>query len=115
MMNIREMVEFYGIDNLIVKFSMLPLHSMGGLFSYTSSGDKPQKVHCKIVENQYQVSEGYKIDIRAVGLGYGGETFYQSDFSDLVQDGRIQIFAYIHGRLIDVSQKMKYEESPCNP
>lgn len=111
MLNIQKLAEKYGKENLIVKFKMLPLHSAMGLFNYTTSSDKAQGVHCKIVEDRYQVEEGYKIGIQSISAGFGGETFYQSDFSQLVQDGRITVFAYVKGVLIDVSEEMKYQDA----
>lgn len=111
MLNIQEIVAKYGIDNVVVKLKMLPLRD-GMLFNYTSSRDKAEPVHCKIVEDRYQVSEGYKIGIHAISAGFGGETFYQSDFSEFVWHGSILVYAYVKGILIDVSDEM---ESPCNP
>ena len=41
----------------------------------------------KVVEEQYKVDDGYKIELRAIDPIYGKETFYQMDFESMLESG----------------------------
>ena len=42
----------------------------------------------EVVEEQYKVDDGYKIELRAIDPIYGKETFYQCDFESMVESGK---------------------------
>lgn len=67
---------------------MHPLECFG-IFCFTSSTTREKWVECEIVEERYKVSDGYKVELRAIESGYGKETYYQSDFESLVKKGYI--------------------------
>ena len=41
----------------------------------------------EVVEEQYKIDDDYKIELRAINPVFGKETFYQSDFEDMVKSG----------------------------
>ena len=41
----------------------------------------------KVVEEEYKIDDGYKIELRAIDPLYGKETFYQCDFESMVESG----------------------------
>lgn len=56
---------------------------------YISTSSREKWVECKIVEDRYKVSDGYKVDLKSLEDGYARESFYQSDFTSLIKAGRI--------------------------
>ncbi len=63
-----------------------------GYFSvfYTSNTTREKWVECVIVEENFRVDDGYKIELRSIEPGYGKETFYLDDFlKDLKNNYRI--------------------------
>lgn len=59
------------------------------ILSYKSEPSEETWVECRIVEDRYKVSDGYKVELKALDDQYGSESFYQSSFVDLVRDGYI--------------------------
>jgi hypothetical protein len=43
----------------------------------------------KIVEENYKLEDGYKVELRAINPIYGKETFYQDDFESMVESGNV--------------------------
>ena len=69
---------------------MRPLEYMPLLgIAFTSSNSKEKWVECKIVEDRYKLSDGYKVTLEALEEGYGREHYYQTDFKRLLEQGYI--------------------------
>lgn len=82
-------MRFYEIDDAATYFLLMrPIHDVCGIFGYTTTTDREKWVECRIVEENYKLSDGYKVEFRAVEDGYGKETFYQSDFKSMLDSGR---------------------------
>lgn len=60
-----------------------------GPIIYTSSSTREKWVECAIVEENYKLSEDYKIELRSVEPGYGKEAYYMEDFFSLQERGYI--------------------------
>ncbi len=41
----------------------------------------------EVIEDQYKIEDGYKIELKAIDPIYGRETFYQMDFDSMVESG----------------------------
>jgi hypothetical protein len=54
-----------------------------------TSGNKNTWVECKIDEDRYKVSEGYKITLISLDERFTYEHYYQSDFRGLIESGYI--------------------------
>jgi hypothetical protein len=88
---IIQLIDKYGIENVIFMVPMLPVRNILGIFAYTSSSDNHSLVPCMIEDNeQYNYKSGYKIRLVSIYTGFGTKTMYTSDFSSLVRDARIQ-------------------------
>lgn len=88
---IKEIVEKHGVGNVLVLAELRPVRHI--LFiGYTSSNDEPVQVPCFITEKRYKVAEGYKVAIVSTMLGFGGESYYQTDFESLRQSGHIKVY-----------------------
>ena len=46
-------------------------------------------VECEVVEDNYKISEGYKVEFSSIEDGYGRESFYLDDFESLQKYGCI--------------------------
>ena len=46
-------------------------------------------IECEIVEDRYNVDEGYKVTLRPIDEHFAREDFYQSDFISLMKSGHI--------------------------
>ena len=57
----------------------------------------------KVVEEQYKVEDGYKIELRGIDPIYGKETFYQEDFCSMVESGYIIKKTNEHQHVEDVT------------
>ena len=80
----------YNIDkNAHYLVKMHPLENFMGIVYFKSDSTKAEWVECIIVEEQYQVADGYKIELRAIDKRYGKESYYQEDFIALVKEGAI--------------------------
>lgn len=90
---IIQLIDKYGIENVIFMVPMLPVRNILGIFAYTSSSDNHSLVPCMIEDNeQYNYKSGYKIRLVSIYTGFGTETMYTSDFYSQVRDARIQFF-----------------------
>ena len=70
------------------------LHPLEGLldtpFVYTSSSTRERWVECVIVEDQYSLDFGYKVELVSIEPGYGHALFYVDDFiRDLERNIRV--------------------------
>lgn len=70
------------------------LHPLEGLlgtpFVYTSSSTREKWVECVIVEDQYSLDFGYKVELVSIEPGYGHALFYVDDFiRDLERNIRV--------------------------
>ena len=86
---IKKIIE-KGKDNFTFFVPLRPLRHYG-FISMTTSRDKEEMVECRIVEDNYKLSDGYKIEFVALDENFGGRTFYQSDFVAFVEAGAIII------------------------
>lgn len=105
-MNICETIKDHGKDKVRAVIELRPLHVYCGMIALTSSNDTAIPVLCEVDEKRYKVDDGYKIGWKPIapygpqdqGLalhkinGFASETFYQSDFNSLVNDGRIKVY-----------------------
>jgi hypothetical protein len=90
-MDIKEIVETYGIKNVRV-FTEMPvcqsLHKFGLPIGITDR-EKMVMTECQIVESRYKVAEGYKLTLQPVNPGdgeplyAGSEHYYQCDFNNM--------------------------------
>lgn len=91
--NIIQLIDKYGIENVIFMVPMLPVRNIFGIFSYTTSSDNHSMVPCMVEDDeQYNYKSGHKIRLVSIYTGFGTKTMYTSDFSSLVRDARIQFF-----------------------
>lgn len=96
-MDILELVRKHGIENILVMAKLLPLRKVMCI-SYTSSSDTPSLVPCHIEKGgRYDVYDGYKLTLVPIEEVFGKESFYQSDFNSLVEQGHIQVYCKIEG------------------
>lgn len=92
-MNVQELIETIkqtGAEKIEFLVPMRPLKDFG-LFTFTSTDDKPVRVKCRMVEERYQLEDAYKIQVASIEPGYGKEDFYLSDFVHLINQGYISI------------------------
>lgn len=103
--NIQALVLTHGKDKVRALIQLRPLKVYMGLIAITSSSDSKVPVLCEIDETRYKGDEGYKIgwkpihpyghkpEIKMVSCnGFATESFYQSDFDDMVKDGSIKVY-----------------------
>lgn len=81
-----------GVENVLFMVPMRPLRTMLFL-SYTSSDDPEVVVPCKIVEDRYKVSSGYKIEVVSIMPGFGRQKFYVQDLDSCLVNGRVEWYA----------------------
>ena len=73
---------------------MHPLESVSipgyGTVAFKSSSTREKWVECVIVEENFRLADGYKIELKSIEPEYGKETFYIEDFlSDLENNYRV--------------------------
>ena len=88
---LMKMVEKHGIHNLTFKMKSRPIRHICGLIAYTTSNDKEIEVSCHITEEQYQLSEGYKVTLTPYAPSFSKESFYQSDLISLIRRGSVTV------------------------
>lgn len=117
-MDIKELVEFYGVKNLRVFIPMKPIKMVArGYFQVPMTDDKAEEVLTEfmIVEKRYRIADNYKIQLvrvqaraDAVPMYFtdvvNEQTFYISDLESLLKQNRDthQIYA-----LVDVPTQYK--------
>ncbi len=80
-----------GLENVIFMVPMRPVRT--ALFiSYTTSSDETVNVPCKVTEDRYEFSEGYKITLESIYNGFGRQNFYTSDLVSLINQGSVEMF-----------------------
>lgn len=93
-MDIRKQVAKYGKENVVAMIPSLPLNKIM-FINYTSSSDQTVTVPCRVVERQYAVEDGYKIEFYPMkpfdGL-YETHAFYQSDFNTLAEQEYVHVY-----------------------
>lgn len=93
--SIKEAVALYGINNIRIfgaatPFSIVMPHMGIGLKNHN---DEQFRTEFFIIEERYQVKDGYKIQIQALDVEtFGKENYYQSDFDHKVRDGQFDIY-----------------------
>jgi hypothetical protein len=98
--DIRDLALKYGVENIKVITKFSPLNRIF-IISYTSSSDPQVLFIGAIDESRYDVADGYKITIKPIdnkdstpaipNVELAKETFYQSDFNTLWQEGFIEV------------------------
>jgi hypothetical protein len=91
-MKLLPLISRYGIVDLMFMVDMLPIRTVAGLISYTSSSDAPVTVPAKINSDRYDPLGGYKITLKSIYPGFGSEHFYLSDLEGMIDDGRVRVF-----------------------
>ncbi len=92
--NLEEFAKYHKTESLLVMAKLRPVRHI--LFvSYTSSNDEPVLVPCTIDESRYKMKDGYKVAIKSIYEGFGGETYYLSDFNSLWHSGAIKVFVEV--------------------
>ena len=87
-MKTKELIEKYGIENILVIIDIRPTRNMIGI-SYTLSSDTSVPIPCKFIENRYEIKDNYKFTVQPIdpySESYGKRHFYQSDFDLLVRN-----------------------------
>lgn len=85
----KENVIDKGIENVRFFAQVGKIEAIIGNFSVSSS-NKTTWVECKITEDRYKVSDGYKITLQPLDyMNYVSENYYQSDFESLINSGNI--------------------------
>jgi hypothetical protein len=94
MNNIKSLVQKHGISKVKALIKLRPLNTCMSIIAFTSSSDEEMPILCEITEDRYKVDEEYKIGWKSISeyAGFASETFYQSDFNDLVERGQIKLF-----------------------
>ena len=92
MSSLQQLIEKHGAENIIFMNPMFPVRKCLGLLSYTSSCDDEIVVPCKINEDRYKVSDGYKITLESTFPGFGKDHIYQMDLESLLRQGTITIY-----------------------
>lgn len=90
-MNILELVNIHGKENITVILKLLPIKNVGGILSYTTSNDPVEEVPCKIIERFYALKDEYKIEFEPLVEGYPRKSFYVSDFNILLNREEIKL------------------------
>lgn len=85
---IKENVTDKGINNIRFWILMHPVNNILGI-CFTCSSDPEYWVECKVVEDRYKVSDGYKITLQPLDERFAREHYYQEDFKSLVESGYI--------------------------
>jgi hypothetical protein len=76
-----------GIDAVRIKTKMFPLNTMFGI-SFTSSGDKPKEVLCKLDEKQYKFADKYKTTLVPEDEKYAYEHYYLCELDSMLRGHR---------------------------
>jgi hypothetical protein len=95
-MSLVELVEEFGVKNLVFCIPMRPLEYIGFIpgIAFKSSTSEEVVVPTRIDESRYKISQGYKITLQADDPAYGREHFYISDLESLIKrgDGRFRCY-----------------------
>jgi hypothetical protein len=89
-MNLFDLVQEYGVKNLVFCIPMRPLEFAGFIpgIAFKTSTSEEVVVPARIDESRYKISQGYKITLRADDPAYGREHFYICDLESLFRDCR---------------------------
>jgi len=106
--NIKALIKKHGKEKVRALIKLQPLNVYMGMIACTSSSDPAFPILCEVDETEYKVEEGYKIGWKPIEPfaptpeakmvscnGFASETYYQSDFDSLVQEGRIKIYVEV--------------------
>lgn len=107
--NIKSLIAKHGKDKVRALIPLRPLNVYFGFIALTSLSDHEVPIICEIDESRYTVEEGYKIGWKPIAPfapaklknylhdvpGFASESYYQSDFDSLVNEGRIKLFVEI--------------------
>lgn len=86
--SLQDVCKEYGVKNVRVLVPMRPLVLKGAIpgIAFRSSNHAGEVTECVIHEGRYTVTEGYKVELRALDYSrYGKETYYQSDLDSMIR------------------------------
>ena len=117
---LKDMCAEYGVKNIRVFMPMQQAMSLAGFglpIGMTSSDDPfVPNVECEIDESRYKIEDGYKATFKPVVQEldenhryFANETFYQMDFSNIVQRRPGEYRFYV---LVD--EDNKYQQIPVS-
>jgi hypothetical protein len=76
----------YGIDKNAHYFALMnPICGFG----FFADGNKHDWVECEIVEDRYEVDDGYKVTLKPLDPYHARQDYYQCDFIALMKSGHI--------------------------
>jgi hypothetical protein len=89
-MSLVELVEEFGVKNLVFCIPMRPLEFAGFIpgIAFKSSTSEEVVVPTRIDESRYKISQGYKITLQADDPAYGREHFYILDLQLLFRNSQ---------------------------
>lgn len=77
-------------DQPLFLVKMLPVRD-NGLFCYSVSSDKQVSVPCVVVQSRYKLEDLYKIELAPTVPGFGKQSYYLMDFTQLLRSGAFQV------------------------
>lgn len=91
--SIVDVVQEYGVKNVVVILPMSPLQYVGFIpgIALKSSNDELQLVTAFIEEDRYKVEDDYKITLAANDARYGREHFYICDLNNLIRNSGYRV------------------------
>jgi len=92
MFDIVQFIEENGPEKVRLLIPMRPVHSVFGIFGFTSTENAESLMLCSPVFDRYERGGNYKIEVQAEVPEFGRRSFYVSDLNSLVQDGNIRVF-----------------------
>ena len=98
---LMDFIRLEGVENIIFNIPMRPVHSFMGIIGFTTSSDEEVVIPCKINTEQYDPFDGYKITMESMIKGFGRESFYVSDFVNLIRKGNFAIRGYKFSDIAD--------------
>ena len=81
-----------GIENCMFIAGFQPVCSILGLISYTSSSDEYIDLPATIVEDRYEIKDGYKITLKCMVPGFGKKHFYQMDLISMINQNYVKLY-----------------------
>lgn len=80
---------------------MLPVRD-NGLFCYSTSSDQMALVPCVVVQSRYPLDDNYKIELVPTETGFGRQSYYLSDFAQLLRAGEFHVIDQSAGDIVEL-------------
>ncbi len=91
-MELKEFIEKNGKENCLFLLPMKEIRTFLGFIKYRSSSDPDIIVPCKINEDEYKISDNYKITLKSIYPQFGKEHFYISDLENMIKNGDVELY-----------------------